>query len=79
MVLIIAHVAIRSEKHSINLTKKNARKGRSGGEKFLLDQLTSCGSVEDKVDVDDALVVLAGKPKNRPRLPNLAGAFNNEG
>ena len=46
---IITYVTIRSKKQSPNLTKKNARRGRSGIEKFSLDQLANCGSVETAV------------------------------
>jgi hypothetical protein len=35
------------------LTKKNARKGRSGGEKFFLGQLANCGSVVTKGDANN--------------------------
>ena len=52
MVPIISHVAIRSKKQSINLTKKKARKGRSDSEKNSLDQLVSCGRVAGEPYLD---------------------------
>ena len=52
---IVPYVTIRSKKNSRNLTKKNARMGRSGIEKFSLDQLANCGRVVIRFDLTSSV------------------------